>query len=534
MNSKLLRVSSSIFILMLTLHAYAQNNRHEVSKDSTAGIKCDLSGYDTLRAPSTHQDSTVHNYQNRLAWDAAQIHSMDSPITQLKEQIRQEKQHLNNDSNHIRVVDSCIDKIALQKKEATKNPSNVAPRKPAHGKSVTASNPDKQLDSLRSLKNSLQRAVDHSSAAIKAMTGSANTQMLLRDALVNDTLELRRKIDNYPPVIINTDYWKKPVMYVENGKIVIVVAAKHKPGYDKKIVIDTTGCKLRVLDIQYYAAQGAASGKDILDNTYDTGDIMRLLDGLDIDINQIRSYKKDSGILVNCETLKEYMDDLPESFEEASAKKNKFYLITSLTIGASGGNVFVDTGYSANANALTRRNESQKQIIGYNFGVMLGYRPPVASRRHLLYCELLYSVMGFQSRYNYINWQTGLLGSSNDLNAVTTYKFKTITVGIGYMYAPEPNWWEGRRINLLFQIGGYYSRGLGKSNNTAEIDHSSEKYILQNRFGAKAGLGLTIHFCRCANVNILPLYQVDFTALNHGQLSTKLYLKGVNIGLALH
>jgi len=499
--------------MILAQNGYAQTDQKKSDKNA-----------------NTRHDTTVKNYNTRLNLEAVRIDSIDNSNGKLIASILEEQKQSDNDTNHIKEIDSSIKKLEPQKTTAIKKLSRDSATNPARGSHTV---PKKQLDSLNSLRDMRQKSIDQHRKAIDSMKQLLKYQTRSKDSLAYDTLVLRRKIDNYPPDTINGGYWQKKVVYEENDQIVISFISKSQKGYDKKIFIGIRGCKIKILATKYYAKGGAPSGKDIIDSTNNIDDVMALLNGIYIDTDQINNYKKDSIIAVNCEELQNYIENLPDGFEEAIAKKNRFYIIANFAIGASGGNVFVDTGYSANADALTRRNESQRQIIGHSFGIMLGYRPPILSKTHLLYCEFIYSVMGFESRYQDIDWQTGLPGSGNDVNKSTTYKFKSFTAGLGYMYAPERDWSEGRRITLLFQIGGYYSHGIGKSNN-ADIDHSSEKYIVQNRFGAKAGFGLTLHVLRCLNVNILPMYQADFTALNHGQLSTKLYLKGINIGLAFH
>lgn len=242
-------------------------------------------------------------------------------------------------------------------------------------------------------------------------------------------------------------------------------------------------------------------------------------------------------IQVDCNVLGNYLGTLPVNYtdcqishtcpetENDNYKKIVFGL--SATVGATYGTVSVDTSYYENPEQLNRRIESQEKLVGYNYSFIFGFRP---APKHIIYFEASYGMMGFETRYHAVNWQTGYLGDPKQES--TKYLFRNFSVGVGYILAPSP---EPRKFKYIVQLGAYYSMNSGKTYEAKGGANSTDsKFIRLDRFGGKVGAGATYGLCKKAYLQIMPSYQFDFTPINRGKLSTRLKLAGLNIGVIMN
>jgi hypothetical protein len=231
------------------------------------------------------------------------------------------------------------------------------------------------------------------------------------------------------------------------------------------------------------------------------------------------------GIGVDCNRLTWIRMGLDEYADrednESPFIHRKFSIIINGTIGQSGAYVFVDTPYFSN------RLQNKKASWGYTYAIAAGYR---SSRGHLFYLEFGTQKMGFTSRYTEIDWQTGLVQSMAS-DRLIKYDFESSTLGVGYYYSPIS---KKNTITLLMHAGLNYTFNTSLRFSPNELNSKDENYIIKNRLGVRAGIGLSVKGGSRFSVNVMPLYHVDLTPVNNGTIKTRLNLLGLNLGLAFH
>lgn len=342
--------------------------------------------------------------------------------------------------------------------------------------------------------------------------------------------------------LTNKDWGTTTISYNDSNKIIVIysVGMRKKNKHLTRVINIKVeqipdNCKLIINSIKYYSSKNNSS---IVARTSKVNDNINIFQLLKYSENNSPEEGEIAGptktIKVDCETLSAYLKSLPTG-SAAVIKPNfgdnisngdkfkRFVLIPNFTLGATYSTVSVDTGYFGDPQALTKRIESQKRLTGYNYGIAIGFRP---TQKHIIYFEGSYGMMGFETRYYTIDWQTGFLSDPNSQS--TKYIFKNFTVGIGYILAPPPK----GSIGYIVQLGTYYSINSGKTYQAKGFENSTDsKYIKSNRFGGKTGLGLSFKFSDCLSLNLLAAYQWDFNSVNEGELSTRLKLLGLNMGL---
>lgn len=218
-----------------------------------------------------------------------------------------------------------------------------------------------------------------------------------------------------------------------------------------------------------------------------------------------------------------------------SLAKPRFYLSAGGIFGSSWSSVWVDTAYFSGSGQLTKREQSDARITGLrswsitaNWVVSDG----LSQGTHIIYVEAGKQYMGFDSRYNKIDWQRG---TSDPIGTIVHYKFNSLIAGFGYQYYTGS---EGK-MNLMLSTGVYYSLNTnytatraddGTAINTATDDYS----IAKNRLGIRVGLGIIMgKESSIFRPFILPIYHWETTPVNRGQLSTRLHMWGINAGISI-
>lgn len=328
------------------------------------------------------------------------------------------------------------------------------------------------------------------------------------------------------------------------NQVVIYSNGKGKAkNYSRKIVVAIKNdlvkgeCQLKIEKVSYFDKKTSVpilvdvQNPELNDAINLLGVFNNLVKGTGLD-----GSAKNPVIKVDCETLHNYYDALPEKLPELSVAAQKpfkrgFIMLNITPMGTAWNTNTVDTSYFSNTCAVTKREQSEKRITGLrSWGLSAGVR---LRRRHIAYFEIQKTYMGFDSRYSFVDWLTGL---PIEYDIPVKYRFNSWTVGTGYSYTSSAE----SSFNIIASFGVHYSFKTSydatRLDNGVSIKTATDDYTLEKkRMGGKLGLGLLIGKQNSwFTLNILPVYQWDWTPVNRGQLSTRLHMWGLNLGAAFN
>ena len=177
-----------------------------------------------------------------------------------------------------------------------------------------------------------------------------------------------------------------------------------------------------------------------------------------------------------------------------------------------------------NNGLLNSRTASEKARYGQSIGIMSGYN---LCHKHLFYLEGTYSVQGFKTNDDSINWQTGK--PMPDSLRMKTYTFFNYTIGSGYSFR---NYDVDSHIGFAADIGMYYTVQGGYSNST--FKNEGQLFLEKNRFGFKAGLGIVVKPNYRHEIKIMPTLRYDLSPVYKSDLTTRLYNVGLTISYGVN